>query len=353
MGWGMKRSVIQYIAFIILLVVLALHSPATTSAAERVRLGWQTPWATQGQLVMALKNSNIPELAGVDLDYLGFAYGGPLNQAALAKGVDIVLTADQPAIALIARKTGFKIVSRMMYNRTCLYVPPSSPVKTLADLKGATISGPVGAAAERNALDALKEAGLQPDTLKMGKLDMEQQVALIRGGAANNKWGGIDALYGFDPLPAAFEVQGLARMINCANVVSLVLASPEMLGPRRAELEKFLTAFQLAWWLYANKPEALNDLFLKESGLQVPVTALEISAAVEPNRFEKQLEKQRLTLTDADFKVIDRAASFLQSIGALKEPVDARAPDNIDLKALEAVLASGRAASLTGKIALK
>jgi ABC-type nitrate/sulfonate/bicarbonate transport system substrate-binding protein len=349
----MKRSLIHYIVHTILLVVLALQTQATANAAERVRLGWQTPWATQGQLVMALKHSNIPELAGSDLDYLGFAYGGPLNQAALAKGVDVLLTADQPAIALIARKSGFKIVARMMYNRTCLYVPPASPVKTLTDLKGATISGPVGAAAERNALDALKEAGLEPATLKMGKLDMEQQVALLRGGAKDGKWGAIDALYGFDPLPAAFEAEGLARMVKCGNVVSMVLASPEMLGARRAELEKFLTAFQLAWWLYANKPDELNALFLKESGLEIPVAALETSAAVEPNRFEKQLDKQRLTFTDDDFKVIDRAASFLQSIGVLKAPIDARAPDTIDLKPLEAVLASGRAAALTGKIALK
>src|SRR5262245_11714207 len=116
----MKRGLIHYFVFIILLVMPAMQASTQASAAERVRLGWQTPWATQGQLVMALKNSNIPELAGSDLDYLGFAYGGPLNQAALAKGVDVLLTADQPAIALIARKTGFKIVSRLMYNRTCL-----------------------------------------------------------------------------------------------------------------------------------------------------------------------------------------------------------------------------------------
>ena len=41
---------------------------------EPVHLGWQTPWATQGQLVMGLKHTNIPELVGIGLDFFGFAH---------------------------------------------------------------------------------------------------------------------------------------------------------------------------------------------------------------------------------------------------------------------------------------
>ena len=68
-------------------------SVATAAAADPIRLGWQTTWATQGQLVVGLQKSNIPELVGVELDYPGFAFGGPLNQAALAGQVDLLLTA--------------------------------------------------------------------------------------------------------------------------------------------------------------------------------------------------------------------------------------------------------------------
>jgi ABC-type nitrate/sulfonate/bicarbonate transport system substrate-binding protein len=111
---------------------LCAACPVRTAVAEakrgHVRVGWQTLWATQGQLVMALKHSNIAELVDTDLDFIGFADGPHLNQAVLAGQVDVLLTADQPAIALLNIRPEFRIVARMMYNRICLYVPTDSPI---------------------------------------------------------------------------------------------------------------------------------------------------------------------------------------------------------------------------------
>jgi hypothetical protein len=70
-------------------LLLVAFAPSL-AAAENIRLGWQIPWATQGQLVQALKHSNIPRLTGVDLAYVGFSYGGPLNSAALAGQIDVL-----------------------------------------------------------------------------------------------------------------------------------------------------------------------------------------------------------------------------------------------------------------------
>lgn len=303
--------------------------PATVSA-EPIRLGWQIPWATQGQLVMGLKNTNIPKLAGIDVTYSGFTYGGPLNRAALAGQVDILLTADQPALVLLSKGDRFIIVGRMMYNRVCLYVPPQSKIHTLKELEGKHILGPVGAAAERVAFAELQAAGVNTSRLRAGSFDMSQQAAMIK--TANNKsaWPGVDALYGFDPFPAIFELNGDARMLGCGNVVSVIVASRDMVEKRRAELESFLRAFTLSWYRFAQAPSQTNKWFSDESRLNVGDDVLDKCASVEPNRWVKKIGDVRLDFADADLKVVDAAMDFLVERGVVKTRFDYRKLMNLE-----------------------
>jgi ABC-type nitrate/sulfonate/bicarbonate transport system substrate-binding protein len=330
--------------------LLLLGCVAGAVYGEPIRLGWQTPWATQGQLVMGLKHTNIPELVDVDIEFVGFSYGAPLNQAALAGQVDILLTADQPAIALLSRSEDFKVVSRMMYNRTCLYVPENSPIQSLMDLEGKSVAGPVGAAAERTTLRALQEAGLELDTIRFGNIDMGGQSALVAAGANEGRWSQFDALYGFDPLPAVFEARGRARMIQCGRVVSVVVASRDMLENRVGELERFLRGFYLSWYQYARNPEKMNELFLIDSNLEFTHKALEIAASVEPNRRAEELSGIRLTFNDQDFETFDQASSFLMNKGVISDPVDIRRPPYLDLRPLLKMLEQPGTADLAESI---
>ena len=50
----------------------------------------------------------------------------PLNEAALAGEVDVLFTADQPALALCHRDRKWKMIGRLMYNRVGTFVPFSS-----------------------------------------------------------------------------------------------------------------------------------------------------------------------------------------------------------------------------------
>jgi ABC-type nitrate/sulfonate/bicarbonate transport system substrate-binding protein len=324
----------------------AWHS--TSASAEPIRLGWQIPWATQGQLVMGLKHTNIPKLAGIDLAYPGFTYGGPLNRAALAGEVDVLLTADQPALVLLSRGDRFVIVARMMYNRVCLYVPPQSNIKTLKDIEGKRLLGPVGAAAERVAFAELRAAGVNTDKLRAGSFDMSQQSAMIKTATSKESWPGVDALYGFDPFPAIFELDGQARMLNCSNVVSVVVASRDMIEKRRPELESFLRAFALSWYHYAQSPRQVNQWFSVESRLNVGDDVLDKCASVEPNRWVKSLGDLRLTFNDADYKTLDDAMNFLVERGVVKAKFDYR--KLMDLNPLKTALSGPDLNKLYGQV---
>jgi ABC-type nitrate/sulfonate/bicarbonate transport system substrate-binding protein len=315
------------VSFCRAVLVAGAVSLATTPAipSEAIRLGWQIPWAVQGQLVMALQRTNLQELNGVVLEPVGFAYGAPLNQAALSGQLDMVFTADQPALVLLSNSDNFAIVARLMYNRTCIYVPPSSDIKQLSDLNGKRVMGPVGAAAERVALAAIAKAGVPVAGLQRGNLDMAAQTALLkRHGVNAREWAGTDALYGFDPLPAKFEIDGWARLIACGRVTSLVLASRDMVGRRNSDLRQFLRAYAMGWAYYRRNPAVLNKWFLEVSRLDMTDGVLNTVAAVEPNLSVRALSEIRLTLNDADLSTLDATLQFLVAERILKDNFDFR-----------------------------
>ena len=317
-------------------MIWGLTALPASARAEALRVGWQVPWATEGQIVMALKHTNIPQIVGSDLNFVGFTYGGPLNQAALAGNVDLLFTADQPALTLLDKSDQFKIVARLMYNRTCLYVPFNSALKRVADLKGKSIAGPIGAAAERNALDALGSAGIATTDIRITNLDMAQQAAIIVANAGQSAWPNIDALFGFDPLPAIFEEKHLIRYLQCDRVVSVVLASKDVIQNRPDDLIKFLRGFLLAWYYYAQHGKEMNGLFAVESRLGAEDASLDAAAAIEPNRSATKISDIRLTFVPDDYKVMDKALRFLVDRKVVDEAGNYRA--SVDLMPLQAAL---------------
>lgn len=295
---------------------------ASTAWGEELTLGWQVPWATQGQVVQTLKRTNSLALVGQPVRFVGFAYGAPLNAAALAGQIDVLLTADQPALVLIDRNPGFRVIARLMYNRACVYVPIASSIATLADMRGKSLFGPTGAAAERIALAAVESAGVDVSTLRLGQLDMGPQAALLRKSGKGANWPGVDALYGFDPFPAAFERDGYARMLNCGQIVSVIVASPTALKERKPELRRFLAGISLAWMYYAKNRPTANAWFVQEAGLEVNDNVLDQAAAVEPNAAANGLRQLRLNFSAKDLDDLRGTVRFLRARGLITQPLE-------------------------------
>ena len=303
------------------LLLFAATAAAPVRSAEAIRLGWQSTWAVQGQIVMGLTETDIPDRLGIMIEPKGFSYGAPLNVAALAGEVDVVLTADQPALVLLSKSSEFVILSRLMYNRVCVYAPPASPVSRLADLAGGTVLGPVGASAERVARSAIGVAAA--GSVAFGALDMAQQSALVRqAGAGAARWPGADGLFGFDPLPADSEERGLARMLHCEPVLAVVLARRDWVEDGTGAAASFLCALRAAWLQYAMAPATMNAVFRTVSGLDISDAALDKAASLEGNFKAETADGISLELGSADFAFFDAANAFLVEAGVLPEGLD-------------------------------
>ncbi len=328
----LKRGVFLIIMLLIT-GIIAFCSKKQEEPKELVRLGWQIPWATQGQLVQALKHTDILDRYHLQMEFKGFSYGGPLNEAALAGEVDVILTADQPAATLLSRGAGWTIIGRLMYNRVALYVPPDSPIKTVADLKGKSVAMPFGAAAQRDALKAMIAAGLNPQQdVKCVNLDIYEQSSIVQQGTSAD-WGQVDALVGFDPTPANFEFTGKARMLHVGKVVSLIVASDTLIQRHPELIPQILEAFMDANWYFAQHPDSTGQWFLAESRLEFDPKVLDICAAVEPNYKAQSREQISLNLSETDLAVMQEGADFIFDQGMVKQQVEMRR--HVDLSYLE------------------
>lgn len=301
--------------------------PSETSLSN-IRIGWQIPWATQGQLTQILKHTDILKKNGLNGDFKGFSSGAPLNEAALSGAVDVMFTADQPAATLLSKDTGWVIVGRLMYNRVSLYVPPKSIIENVADLRGKTVGMPFGAAAQRMALQAEKDAGLDPENdVNNVNLDIYAQSDLVRDPNAL-KWGTMDALAGFDPTPAILEEKGLIRNLAVGKVTSVILMSKDYIKLNPKAPEDFLKALYEAYDFYRSNVTQADAWFIADSRLTITTKSLQLAASMEPN-LDTRSKNIRLGFVEDDYKALQDAANFIYERSLVKQRVDMRSHINL------------------------
>lgn len=279
------------------------------SAAEKIRIGWQKPWATQGQLVTILKTTDILKKNKIEnVEFVGANSGPELNELAIAKEIDVILTADQPAAMLFSKSDEWLGIGRLMYNRTSTYVPLTSDIKSLKDLKKKTVGVPIGAAAERILVGGLSDAGLNPkEDVKILNLAMTEQSPLIQKSLNEKTWGDFDALAGFDPIPAVLETQNKVRSIHSGKVVALVLLNKKMLIADKALAGRIMHSIHDAYEYYKKNTKTVDELYAKEVSASFTSEALKLAASVEPNVTTTKISTK---FSEDDFKLLQEAADF-------------------------------------------
>ena len=295
--------------------------PAAAAAAAGdgtpIRIGWQETWATQGQLAVILKQSEILKDLGFAPTFVGFSYGAPLNEGALAGEVDVLFTADQPAIALCNRDNTWGMIGRLMYNRVGTFVPPDSEVQSVADLKGKTIAIPFGAAANRETLGAVKAAGMDPTT-DINAVNMGiKEVAVL---ANTNKWETVHAGSAWDPVFAQLESSGTVRTVAQGLVTSVVVMDDDFVKANPGADKKFMDGMVKAYEQYKGDTAKANEAFKTASNLKFSLAALDLAASVEPNLGADNAVT--VTLSDDDKVNIQKAADFMFDAKILKAKVD-------------------------------
>ncbi|MEQ3539081.1 ABC transporter substrate-binding protein [Pseudonocardia tropica] len=207
------------------------------------------------------------------IEWRTFTSGPPLVEAARAGAIDVGGTGNTPAIFAAAARARVQIVSANRGNITgdAIVVRPDSPLRTVADLRGARIAVAKGSSAHGQVLSTLAAAG-------MGLDDVDLTFFAPADAYAAWRQGDIDAWAVWDPYTAQAELDDHARIVadgtGTANGYGFQVASNAALAEpaRSAALADFLARLAAAQTYSDTHREERAKVWSAETKLPLPVT---------------------------------------------------------------------------------
>jgi len=181
-----------------------------------LRVGDQTG-ATKAKFEAAGLLADIP----YQIEWSVYPAAVNLHEALKADAIDIGQAADSPTVSAIAGGSKIKVVANYSNGGlgSSLIIPAGSPIKTIEDLKGKTISPTTrGSVAHYLVLGVLKKAGLSQDDVKLAFLNPSDASAAFQAGSID-AWGtwGIYKARSIGALKATVLIDGPG--INTGNFV--------------------------------------------------------------------------------------------------------------------------------------
>ena len=290
------------------------------SGSEPLIVGWQPPWANQGQLVAILKHTDLLDKAGVKVNFVPFTYGAPMIEGALARRVDVVLAGEQPVLTLLSKSQDWRIVARLTRYRSAIVIPTSSPLTTLRDLRGKTVATAFGSTTHRDLVAILAKEGIETE-VRLVNLDQAEHAGVIAGGGKTS-WGPFDAIATYDPTIARATATNAARILHAWASPALVAVRNDVIQVRRADIKGFLDAYVQSYVRYAQNPTEANQWYSEESRLQLTDSDYADIAKYEPNMQAGTTADVEVELTDQLLAETTRNMATALRVGILKTSID-------------------------------
>jgi len=272
-------------------LALALLSGVSHAETIRVAIGTQDTTincATGGILIRELKllEKYLPhdgkyKNVQYDIQWKNFTSGAPLTNEMVAGKLDLGSMADFPGSfngAAFAKAGRQSLFINVLSGSTTgsgngIVVPKASPVQSLAELKGKTISVPFASTAHGMLLRAVRAQGWDPDK----DVNITTQAPEIAGSALqSNK---VDAHADFVPFAELFPHRGFARKIydgSQANAPTLHGSLVDAAYARKYPevVVAFVRAAIEADRLFAAEPEKYSELVARVTGIEAEVNYL-------------------------------------------------------------------------------
>ncbi len=286
-------------------------APTAAHAAAPTEI--RIDWATYNPVSLVLKEQGLLEKEfAADKIGIRWVMSAGSNKALEflnAGSLDFGSTAG--AAALVAKINGNPLKSIYVYSRpewTALVTKGDSTIKTVADLKGQRVAVTRGTDPHIFLVRALADAGLTEKDVKLVLLQhADGRLALERGDVV--AWAGLD------PLMAAAEIDGGARLFFRkpeANTWGVLNVREAFAAENPALVRRVLTVYETARkWALANTPE-LKTMMMNATKLSDAVIA-------------RQLERTDMTngqIGAPQAASIVAAGKALQAAGVLDAALD-------------------------------
>lgn len=218
-------------------------------------------YATYNPLSLVVKDQGWLEDAlaedGVEVEWVKSEGSNDANEKLRAEAIDIGSTAG--SAALLARANGSPIHTIDIFSQpewSAIVVPGDSDIADVSDLEGKTVAATLGTDPYFFLLQALEEAGVDPDTVTVENLQHADGAAALAAGR-------VDAWAGLDPMMAAAEQDGATLLYRNVdfNTYGFLNATEDFLDDDPETAQTVVDVYEKAReWVADNPDEAVAIL---------------------------------------------------------------------------------------------
>lgn len=207
---------------------------------------------------------------GVKVNFVQFDSGRDVNTAMIAKSIDIGLLGSTPASVGISKGIPYEVfwIHDVIGDNEALAVKNSANVNTIKDLQGKKIAVPFGSTTHYSLLNALKNEGIDINSVKI--LDMQPPDIL-----AAWQRGDIDGAYVWQPTLGKLITDG--KLIITSRQLAekgIVTADVGVVRKEFAEqypnlVAKYVSLQQKAYEEFKNNPDSAAQVVAKEFNINL------------------------------------------------------------------------------------
>ena len=328
---GISHMRLAGLTALVLCVAAFYGAGARAQAPILVRIGWQPTTTVEAQIAHVLQRTDILERNGFKGQFTMFSFGPAVNEALVSGALDVGFIGDMPSVSLAAVNAPITVIGRQSVFRGAIVASTKSEIKTLADLKGKRVHGPVGSSIYLAALAMLEKAHLKPgldvEVTNMGFADLSDAI----------RAGKIDAAFVWDPWVENFVEKALARVVAEDSGLTMVIPMRDELKKAHPQAaERFLRAHKEALLYAATHREQANSWFQEpEVARQLSKSVIEKTTAYDPQWGAKNLRDIRVSFSDSE---LERYLELGRRAGELKiYPAPPPVQQKLDLSAAKKV----------------
>jgi taurine transport system substrate-binding protein len=246
-------------------------APSRQAASEplpkEIRIGYQV--SPNGELMAKALGLAEKKFPGVKITWLKFDSGRDVNTAIASGSIDFGLVGTPPGASGIAQGLPYQIyyIHDVIGDSEALVVQSKSGIANLEDLKGKTIATTFGSTSHFSLMSALKQANIDPSTIKI--IDMQAPDL-----PAAWQRGDIDGAYTWQPVQSKLLAAGGKIIITSKEVADKGALTGEFGVVRNDFLAKYpnvvkqyIEVLDEGTKYYRDHPKEASEALSKELGL--------------------------------------------------------------------------------------
>jgi ABC-type nitrate/sulfonate/bicarbonate transport system substrate-binding protein len=317
------------IAVLFLLLRHAKFPPDAPPPQESpvIRLGWQTAWATQGQIIQSLMHTNIPQLYDSKIIFSSYLYGPPLNEAALGDAIDCTNSGIVPTINLLAKSDDWIIVGRQVDFPVAIVARKDSGIRAVSDLRGKKFGVPLAGGSHPYALARLHDNGLSegggPDGVQVINLAPSEHLLAMDQAV-------VDAVAVWEPTITILLDKG-ATIIDQDRYVGFIAVRKSLAGKSPDAIVALLKSYIEANYYVATHRDQTDQWFADAAHMSLDLVRRLM--VIDPNVNAKSIDQIEIGLDDNRIAKTQQVADVMYQLKLIDRPL--KISERVDTSYLE------------------